>query len=134
MKCNIGPVESRDIAARELPIEVQLNGSQSGVKLLGFPSKKPPRGGWMSMPVTIEALGLVAQKLEEAANLLRNHPDEVRSAILRLSGTEPGIPDPVYLPPEERRAFVAQTAEPLGISADELLMVHRLVTGYVVNS
>jgi len=83
------------------------------------------------MPESVTGLKRVEEELVAILGLVRDRPEAVRSAVLRISGSQPGVPDPVYLAPTERSTFVARAAEELGVPSEQLLSLYRIVTGVV---
>lgn len=73
--------------------------------------------------VTPATAKVVASRLAQLAKLLTERPSEVIDALQKLSGSLPGFPDPVFLPPKERHSYVTEIAEPLGVNGSELLLL-----------
>lgn len=69
----------------------------------------------------------IADRLERDATLLRSKSRDILGALLRLSGTEPGIPDPIFMLPEARAQYVTAVADSVSLEVSELLRIMALV-------
>lgn len=70
----------------------------------------------------------IAVLLRRLADKVEAEPDAVERALALFAGRSDEGPDPVFLAPRERLAYVAELAQNLGISSAELLLLNSART------
>jgi hypothetical protein len=65
------------------------------------------------------------KRLSNLISILENNPKEVLEAISKLDGSS--SPDPVWLPPDQRKVFVEEVSSSISIDSEDLIILMGLL-------